>query len=74
MSRYKSLNIEKIKTLSEEIRKSLNDLSEYAGFSEAKLLSDKTILNAVKYNFIVDTQAVIDLLSSYCGKTLLEGS
>jgi uncharacterized protein YutE (UPF0331/DUF86 family) len=61
MSRSRGLNIERLKTLSEEVRKALDSLSEYAGMSEAEILSNKTILNAAKYNFIVAIQAVIDM-------------
>jgi uncharacterized protein YutE (UPF0331/DUF86 family) len=60
-SRYRELNIERLKTLSEEVRKTLDSLSEYAGLPETEILSNKTILNAVKYNFIVAIQAVIDI-------------
>jgi len=59
--RYKALNIERLKTLSEEIRDALNNLREYAGLSDTEILSNKTILNATKYNFIVAIQAVIDI-------------
>ena len=48
MSRYRGLNIERLKTLSEEVRKALDNLSEYASMPEAEILSNKTILNAVK--------------------------
>ncbi len=61
MSGYRELNIERLKTLSEEVRKTVSNLSEYAVISETKLLSDKTVLNAIKYNFIVAIQAVIDI-------------
>lgn len=61
MSRSRGLNIERLKTLSEEVRKALDSLSEYASMSEAEILSNKTILNAAKYNFIVAIQAVIDM-------------
>lgn len=59
--RHKELNIERLKSLTEEARKALNNLSEYAGLSEAEILSNKTILNAIKYNFIVAIQALIDI-------------
>lgn len=61
MSRYRELNIERLKTLSEEVRKASASLSEYSGLSETEILSDKTVLNAVKYSFIVAIQAVIDI-------------
>jgi len=61
MSGYRGLNVERLKTLSEEVRKALDSLSEYASMPEAQILSNKTILNAVKYNFIVAIQAVIDM-------------
>ncbi len=61
MSRYRKLNIERLKTLSEEVRGAIDNLSEYAGISETEILHNKTILNAVKYNFIVAIQAVIDI-------------
>ena len=59
--RFKALNIERLKTLSEEIRDALNNLREYAMLSDAEVLSNKTILNAAKYNFIVAIQAVVDI-------------
>lgn len=61
MSRYRELNIERLKTLSEEVRKATDSLSEYSSLAETEILSDKTILNAIKYNFIVAIQAVIDI-------------
>jgi len=61
MSRYRELNIERLKTLSEEVRKASDSLSEYARLPEKEILSNKTTLNAVKYNFIVAIQAVIDI-------------
>jgi uncharacterized protein YutE (UPF0331/DUF86 family) len=61
MSRYRGLNIERLKTLSEEVRKASDSLYEYARLPEKEILSNKTTLNAVKYNFIVAIQAVIDI-------------
>jgi len=61
MSRYRRLNIERLKTLSEEVRGAIDNLSEYASIPETEILSNKTTLNAVKYNFIVAIQAVIDI-------------
>lgn len=58
---YKRLNMERLKTLSEEIRESLDSLEEYTRLSDAEILSNKTLLNAAKYNFIVAIQAVIDM-------------
>lgn len=60
-NRYKALNIERLKTLLEEIRKALDSLREYAVLSDAEILSNRTLLNAVKYSFIVGIQAVIDI-------------
>jgi len=63
MSRYRELNIERLKTLSEGVRKASDSLSEYARLPEKEILSNKTTLNAVKYNFIlyheVDDRRVI---------------
>ncbi|MBI5192347.1 MAG: DUF86 domain-containing protein [Nitrospirae bacterium] len=58
---YKKINIERLKTLSEEIRNSLNNLKEYAGIPDAEILPDKTLLSSAKYNFIVAIQATIDI-------------
>lgn len=58
---YKKLNLEKIKVLSEEIRKAMESLKEYAQLQESEVLGNKTILNAAKYNFIIAIQATIDL-------------
>lgn len=58
---YKKLNPEKIKVLSEEIRKAMESLKEYAQLQESEVLGNKTILNAAKYNFIIAIQATIDL-------------
>lgn len=59
--KYKTLNLERLKVLSEEIRDALDNLREYASLSDTEILSNKTILNAAKYNFIVAIQAVIDI-------------
>lgn len=61
MIRYRELNIERLKTLSEEVRKAYASLSEYSRLSDEEILSDKTVLNAIKYSFIVGIQAVIDI-------------
>lgn len=61
MTAYRKLNIERIKILIEEIREAYDDLSEYARLDEDKILSNKTLLNAVKYSFIVAIQAIIDI-------------
>lgn len=61
MKRQAKLNIERLKTLSEEVRRAYDNLSEYAGLSGDEILSDRTVLAAVKYNFIVAIQAVIDI-------------
>jgi len=59
--KYRKINIEKIKTLSEEIVKALEELYSYSKLSENEFLSNKTVLNAAKYSFIVAIQGVIDL-------------
>jgi len=61
MSKYRELNVERLKTLAEEVRVALDSLSEYASLPEEEILSNKTILNAIKYSFIVAIQAVIDI-------------
>jgi uncharacterized protein YutE (UPF0331/DUF86 family) len=59
MSIYRKLNLERLKTLSEEVRRAIDNLSEYSEIPDTEILSNKTILNAVKYNFIVAIQATI---------------
>jgi len=61
MSIYRKLNLERLKTLSEEVRRAIDNLSEYSEIPDTEILSNKTILNAVKYNFIVAIQATIDI-------------
>ncbi|BCB96216.1 hypothetical protein JZK55_11380 [Dissulfurispira thermophila] len=61
MSKYRELNIERLKALSEEVRKAVDALTGYADLSETEIISNKTVLNAIKYNFIVAIQAVIDI-------------
>lgn len=61
MKKYRKLNIERLKALSEEVRKALDNLSEYARVPESEILSSKTLLNAIKYNFVVAIQATIDI-------------
>lgn len=65
---YKKLNPEKIKVISEEIRKALDSLKEYAQLQESEILVNKTLLNAIKYNFIVAIQATIDLCNHIVAK------
>lgn len=60
-NKYKTLNIERLKSLSEEIREALDNLKEYVSLPKSKILSNKTLLSAAKYNFIVAIQAVIDI-------------
>ena len=59
--KYKTLNIERLKSLSEEIREALDNLKEYVSLPKSEILSNKTLLSAAKYNFIVAIQAVIDI-------------
>ena len=48
MSKPKELNVERLKALSEEIRRALNSLTEYASLPEEEIHPNKTILNAIK--------------------------
>ncbi len=71
MNRYRELNVEHIKTLSEEVREALDNLSECSKLPETDILFNKTILNAVKYNFIVAIQAIIDIYVIILSQELL---
>ena len=61
MSSHRKLNIERIKVLIEEVREASDNLSEYSKLSEGEILSNKTVLNAAKYSFIVAIQGIIDI-------------
>lgn len=61
MSAHRKLNIERIKVLIEEVREAADNLLEYAKLPEDEILSNKTVLNAVKYSFIVAIQGIINI-------------
>lgn len=68
------VNIDKIRTLTGEIRAALKNLKEYALFSGKEVISNPTLFGSIKYNLIVVIQGCIDICSHICGKRVCKGA
>ena len=62
------INVDRVRTLSGEIKTALKNLNSYAALSEKEVVDNQTVLGSIKYNLIVAIQGCIDICGHIVAK------